>query len=111
MAYGLTNAPMTFQSLMNKVLCRFVLVFSDDIMIYIMSFIEHLQHMRAVISTLCAHNLFLKRSKCSFVERRVEYLGHFMSKVGVAMDPTKIEAVQSWPTPRTLRALHGFLDL
>jgi len=115
MAFGLTNAPATFQSLMNEVLRpflrHFVLVFFDDILIYSTSFAAHLQHIRAVLSTLRAHSLFLKRSKCSFAERRVEYLGHFISEAGVAMDPAKIEAVQSWPMPRTLRALRGFLGL
>ena len=100
---------------MNEVLCpflrHFVLVFFDDILIYSTSFAAHLQHIRAVLSTLRAHSLFLKRSKCSFAERRVEYLGHFISEAGVAMDPAKIEAVQSWPMPRTLRALRGFLGL
>jgi hypothetical protein len=52
-----------------------------------------LQHIRAVLTALRAHSLFLKRSKCSFVERQVEYLGHFIFEAGVAMDPAKIEAV------------------
>jgi hypothetical protein len=97
MAFGLTNAPATFQSLMNEVLCpflrHFMLVFFDDILIYSNSFAEHLQHIRAVLTALRAHSLFLKRSKCSFVERQVEYLGHFIFEAGVAMDPAKIEAV------------------
>src|SRR5687767_6722914 len=99
---------------MNEVLCsflrRFVLMFFYDILIYSTSLAEHLQHVRAVLSTLRAHSLFLKRSKCLFAERRVEYLGHFISKDGVAMDPAKIEVVQGWPMPRTVCALRGFLS-
>jgi hypothetical protein len=52
MAFGLTNAPSMFQALMNEVLhqllCHFVLVFFDDILIYSPTWTEHLQHVRAV---------------------------------------------------------------
>ena len=115
MPFGLTNAPSTFQALMNEVLRPFlrksVLVFFDDILIYSSSYTEHLRHVRAVLSVLRDHSLFLKRSKCSFAERSVAYLGHIISADGVAMDPSKIEVVQSWPQPRSIKALRGFLGL
>jgi len=115
MPFGLTNAPSTFQALMNEVLrpflCKSVLVFFDDILIYSSSYTEHLRHVRAVLSVLRNHSLFLKRSKCSFAEWSVNYLGHIISADGVAMDPSKIEAVQSWPQPRSIKALRGFLGL
>ena len=80
MPFGLTNAPSTFQALMNEVLRPFlrrcVLVFFDDILIFSRTETEHLQHVRAVLSTLRHHGLVLKRSKCSFGERRIHYLGH-----------------------------------
>jgi hypothetical protein len=41
----------------------------------------------------------------------VEYLGHIVGKVGVRVDPKKIEAMQDWPRPKTLKILHGFLGL
>jgi len=72
MPFRLTNAPSTFQALMNEVLrpflCKSVLVFFDDILIYSSSYTEHLRHVRAVLSVLRDHSLFLKRSKCSFAE-------------------------------------------
>jgi hypothetical protein len=88
---------------MNEVLCPFLhcfmLVFFDDILIYSTSLSEHVQHICEVFKTLHAHNLFSKRSKYSFTERQVEHLGHFISEAGVAMDPTNIYAVWTWPTP------------
>jgi hypothetical protein len=115
MSFGLSNAPATFQVLMNDILrpylCRFVLVFFDDILIYSSSWAEHLQHVGIVLNAPCAHRLHLKCSKCSFGASSVAYLGHVISTEGVAMDADKIAAVASWPVPRSAHALHGFLGL
>ncbi|KAK1628363.1 hypothetical protein QYE76_002678 [Lolium multiflorum] len=115
MPFGLSNAPATFQALMNDVLSpylrRFVLVFFDDILIYSASWAEHLQHMAIIFNELRAHHLHLKRSKCSFGTTSVAYLGHVISADGVAMDADKVAAVAAWPTPQSPRALRGFLGL
>ena len=115
MPFGLSNAPATFQALMNTVLQpflrRFVLVFFDDILIFSNTWSEHLHHVRSVLTALQQHELDLKRSKCSFGERSVAYLGHVISERGVAMDNGKVQAILDWPKPRSVRALRGFLGL
>jgi hypothetical protein len=70
-----------------------------------------LQHLNAVLSALREHQLKLKRAKCSFAQSSVAYLGHIISADGVAMDKEKVEAVSSWPQPRSVRGLRGFLGL
>jgi len=114
MPFGLTNAPTMFQALMNDVLRpflrQFVLVFFD-ILIYNASWAEHLGHIRAVLSALRRHQLFLKRSKCFSAETSVAYLGHVVSGQGVAMDTSKVQAILDWPTPSSVCALRGFLGL
>jgi hypothetical protein len=64
-----------------------------------------------VLHLLSQHQLFLKQSKCAFGASEVEYLGHLVGKDGVRVDPKKIEAMQDWPHPKTLKSLHGFLGL
>ena len=87
MPFGLSNAPSTFQSLMNDVfwphLRKFVLVFFDDILIYSKTWIEHIQHIRMVFQLLRDHHVFLKRSKCSFGKTQVAYLCHVIPDSGV----------------------------
>jgi hypothetical protein len=115
MPFGLCNTPSTFQSLMNHVfrpfLRHFVLVFFDDILIYSKTWKDHLTHVDQVLSLLTQHQLFLKQSKCAFGASEVEYLGHLVGKDGVRVDPKKIEAMQDWPHPKTLKSLRGFLGL
>jgi hypothetical protein len=115
MPFGLCNAPSTFQSLMNHFfcpfLCHFVLVFFDDMLIYIKTWTDHLAHVHRVLHLLSQHQLFLKQSKCAFGASEVEYLGHLVSKDNIRVDPKKIEAMQDWPHPKTLKILRGFLGL
>jgi hypothetical protein len=115
MPFGLTNAPATFQSVMNTMfqhmLRKCVLVFVDDILIYSKTMEEHPQHISEVFTILTQHQLVLKKSKCSFAQRSLEYLGHIISGQGVATDPTKIQAVQHWPPPKDVKKLRGFLGL
>ena len=115
MPFGLTNAPATFQSYMNIIfadlLRKGVLVFMDDILIYSRTLEEHTVLLKQVLEILQQHQFFIKKSKCSFAKNSVEYLGHVISESGVATDKSKILAVSSWPTPKSVKQLRGFLGL
>ncbi|XP_054820707.1 uncharacterized protein LOC129319639 [Prosopis cineraria] len=115
MPFGLTNAPATFQALMNSVfkayLRKFVLIFFDDILIYSATWSQHLEHIGLVLEQLVAHQLYAKKSKCSFGQTQIEYLGHVVAANGVSMDLSKVAAVQQWPTPANVSQLRGFLGL
>jgi hypothetical protein len=88
-----------------------VLVFMDDILIYSKTLEEHLVLLKQVFDILSINKFLIKRSKCSFAQPRVEYLGHVVSAQGVATEPTKVAAVANWPTPTNLKQLRGFLGL
>ena len=97
MPFGLTNAPAAFMDLMNRVfkeyLDKFIIVFIDDILIYSKTQKEHEEHLRIALQTLRNHQLYAKFSKCEFWLDKVQFLGHVISKDGVSVDPSKIEAV------------------
>lgn len=93
MAFGLTNAPATFQRLMERCMgelnLKECLIFLDDILIFSETFEEHLERLEAVFSRLKQHGLKLKPSKCEFFKTSVTYLGHVVSQIGVQTDPDK----------------------
>ena len=120
MPLGLTNAPSTFQGLMNSIfkpfLQKFVLVFFDNILIYIKSWEDHVQHVDRVLQLLKEKQLYAKPSKCFFGVKEVEYFDHIVSHEGVKVylnkvDPNKIKATMDSSIPKTLKNLSGFLGL
>lgn len=115
MSFGLMNALSTFQSPMNEIfrpmLGKFVLVFFDDILVYSPTWDTHMQHLTMVLDTLLGQQLVANRKKCAFAQTSVEYLGHVISKDGVVMDPNKVSSVLSWPVPKNVKGVRGFLGL
>ena len=113
--FGLTNAPATFQRLMECVLAGLsgeeCLIYLDDVIVFSVSFKEHLERLARVFSALQKAQLKLKLSKCHFAQREVKYLGHIVSEKGIAPDPGKIEAVSSYPAPQNPKELKQFLGL
>ncbi|KAA0040306.1 pol protein [Cucumis melo var. makuwa] len=115
MSFGLTNAPVVFMDLMNRVFKdfsdAFVIVFIDDILVCFKTKAEHEEHLHQVLGTLRTNKLYAKYSKCEFCLKKVSFLRHVVSSEGVSVDSTKIEAVTSWPQPSTVSEVRSFLDL
>ena len=113
MAFGLTNAPATFQRLMERCMgelhLKECLIYLDDIIIFSKTFEEHLERIENVFKQLERHGLKLKGSKCEFFKTQVQYLGHIVSDKGVQTDPDKISALKKWPVPANIRDLRSFL--
>jgi Reverse transcriptase (RNA-dependent DNA polymerase)/RNase H-like domain found in reverse transcriptase len=115
MSFGLTNAPAYFLSLIHRVfsdyLDQFVVIFIDDILVYSRSRNEHARHLRLTLQQLREHKLYAKLSKCEFWLEQVGFLGHIISKDGLAVDPQKILAITEWRPPTTQTKVRSFLGL
>ena len=67
--------------------------------------------MRIILELLKENRLYAKFSKCEFWLDSVSFLGHVVSKDGVMVDPSKIEAVKSWVRPTNVTELRSFVCL
>ena len=115
MPFGLCNAPATFQTLMNKVFAAevndFILVYSDDILIFSNSVEEHWKHLKISLERLREAKLYGRIHKCEFLKTRVDYLGFEVSEEGIHVSPEKVKAVVEWPKPQTVHDVRSFLGL
>lgn len=113
MPFGLTNAPAAFQRFMNDIfsdlLDRFMIVYLDDILIYSDDPKLHCKHVKEVLRRLRKHGLYARADKCEFDVDTVEYLGYILSPTGLTMDEKKVQVIQEWPEPRTVKDVQAFL--
>ena len=113
MPFGATNAPATFQRLMEDCLgdlnMNWCIVYLDDVIVYSKTPEEHLERLEAVFQKLSNVGLKLKPSKCSFFKNEITYLGHLITADGIATDPKNIEAVLKWSQPETVSDVRSFL--
>ena len=113
MAFGMTNAPATFQRMMTKRLAGIEgsLVFIDDIIIFADTWEEYRRILEKVLRQIKEAGLKIKGSKCQFGKESVEFLGHIASAKGIQPNPAKVHAVQSFPTPSSLSDVRAFVGM
>ena len=115
MPFGLCNAPATFERLMEQVLVGLpmttALVYLDDVLVPGRSFSQQIVNLRQVFERLKKAKLKLSPKKCILYQREVRYLSHVVSEQGISPDPSKVEAIKSWPRPTTISEVKSFLGL
>ncbi len=115
MPQGICGAPSTFQRVMEKTVGDMnlleVLVYLDDLIVFGRTLEEHEERLLKVLDRLQSEGLKLSVDKCTFCQTSVSYVGHIVSQEGVSTDPSKIEAVKSWPRPQNVSELRSFFGL
>ncbi|GKE89999.1 putative reverse transcriptase domain-containing protein, partial [Tanacetum coccineum] len=89
MPFGLTNAPAVFMDLMNR----------------------HEEHLKLILELLKKEELYAKFSKCEFWIPKVQFLRHVIDSKGIHVDPTKIESIKDWASPKSATEIRQFLGL
>ena len=119
MPFGLTNAPAVFQRLMHHVISglnapdgkEFVTVYLDDILVFSSSLSDHFDHLQKVLSRLKSVNLKLRPSKCQFLRKEVDYLGHVITCNDLKPNARLTEVILNFQRPDNIGAMRRFLGL
>ena len=114
MPFGLTNTPATFNRMMDRIFRphrAFVGTFFDDMIIFSKTEAEHKEHLATIFKELSNNKLVINGKKSEFFMEEIHFLGHIVSKEGVRMDPTKVEAIKSWLDLKTVHDVRRFLGL
>ena len=89
----------------------FFRLYVDDVVIFSKTVDDHLVHIEEVLTRIAKHSLKIKMSKCFFVQKEVELLGHVVSKGGVKVDPKKVSAIQYVKAPSRVKGVRRFLGM
>ena len=115
MSFGLSNAPATFQRLMQICLAglqwKSCLVYLDDCLIFSKTFDEHLSRLTEVLSRIRNANLKLSPEKCHLFRSEVNYLGHILSKDGISPNKDNVAKILQWQRPQTPKEVQSFLGM
>ena len=112
--FGLSQAPAYFQLLIDKVLMgcsKFTMGYLDDIIIFSNNELEHLEHIEEIFKRLEHFDLKMKREKCDFFKKHVQYLGHLIAEEGFTLLPEKLERIRKMPRPKMQKEVKQFLGL
>ena len=111
--FSLSQAPAYFQLLIDNVLqgcLKFAMGYVDNIIIFSRTE-EHLEHLEKIFRKLREYGLKMKREKCNFFKKHLQYLGHLVSEEGFEPLLEKIKSIKNMPPPRTAKEVKQFLGL
>ncbi len=113
MPFGLTNTLASFESYIHGVLRLYlditVIVYLDDVFVFLRNPSQHEKHVREVLKTLFKAGLYAKLSKCLFSVTRISFLGFVLIDKGVKMEEVRISTILNWPEPEFVREVQSFL--
>ncbi|GKB03560.1 putative reverse transcriptase domain-containing protein [Tanacetum coccineum] len=69
------------------------------------------EHLKQILELLKKEELYAKFSKCEFWVPKVQFLGYVIDSQGIHVDPTKIESIKDWASPKTPTEIRQFLGL
>ncbi|GJR73701.1 reverse transcriptase domain-containing protein [Tanacetum coccineum] len=112
-AFGLCNAPGTFQRCMmaifHDMIEKTMEVFMDDFSVFGDSFSTCLTNLEKMLKRCEDTNLALNWEKSHFMVKEGIVLGHKISKKGIEVDKAKIDVISKLPHPTTVKGIQSFL--
>lgn len=113
MTFGLRNAAQTFQRFMDEVLLGldYCYGYLDDILVFSKSAEEHKTHLRQLFDRLKRYGILINTTKCTLGQPEVTFLGYRVSGAGTKPLDSKVQAIQEFTVPKTVKELRRFLGM
>ncbi|XP_060759945.1 uncharacterized protein K02A2.6-like [Neoarius graeffei] len=112
LAFGVSSTTSIFQQIMENLMKDLdVVVYLDDLLITGKTEQDHVQKLQKVLQRLQESGLRVKKSKCKFGKKQIEYLGHVLNNHGIYPSPDKLKAIKNTPVPSCVKELRVFLGL
>ena len=113
MPFGLRNAAQTFQRFIDEVTrgLPFVYAYLDDLLVASATETEHKEHLRLLLDRLTQYGVTINPNKCQFGVPSLTFLGHVVDQHGIRPLAEKVQSLQDFPVPTSLRKLREFLGL
>ena len=118
MPFRLCNAQATFQRNMDAIVAEVqeqghlgIAAFVDNVVVFTKTFDEHIATLNALFKRLDRANLSLRKDKCEFAKKSIQFLGFIVNGKTVRPSEDNIDKVNLFPIPKTRRQLQRFLGL
>lgn len=113
MTFGLRNAAQTFQRFIDEVLrdLPFCYGYIDDILVYSETELQHIQHLRQLFQRLSDYGMLINSAKSEFGRSKITFLGHEVSAEGIQPLTDKVQALLTFPIPKTVKEMRRFLGM
>jgi len=111
--FGLRNSGATFQRMMDQIFGHlpFCVAYVDDLLIFSENHDDHNEHVRQVLQLLQDNGLIVHPDKCLFGADEVEFLGYVVSGDGIRPPLEKVDAINKFPRPTTIKGVQEFLGM
>lgn len=113
MPFGLRNAAQTFQRFVDHILrgLPFCFAYLDDILVFSHTATEHEEHLHTIFSRLDDYGVTIQLEKCEFGVPALDFLGHHLDRNGIRPLQSRVQAINDFPVPSTVKQLREFLGL
>lgn len=115
MPFGVTNAPAELQRLVDTLFGpEFddnLFCFLDDLILVSKDFNSHITLLEKVHQRLKDAGLTINLKKSEFCKDRLKYLGYIVDKDGLHTDPSKLEIIKNYPTPKSVKNVRSFIGM
>ena len=83
----------------------------DDILVFSTSLQEHIDNLNRIFATLRQSNLKVSLNKSDFLKKDTEFLGQIVTKNGIKPNPIKVQGLNQFTIPKTVKEIQAFLGL